>query len=235
MNKKKAKFYQIFSFLVILIIITLLLSTQNLVFKKITKTTNGTINVNSQEIYIADYEFVKFADWKFTSNVKITVIYMSNNDLYWFDSHIFRVTMTFSERLDWFDDQIILNQKSKGSGFTDLSFKSTDYYLIFASFGSGELEYEVTYYSDYFDFQTVINIITIILVGIGIIYIFIKSANSSAETKRKTITLKEKSNITTDLERDVMITLPLYCERCGTYLDSDSRYCHQCGKVIITR
>ena len=233
MNKKKAKLYQVSSFLAILIIITLLLSTQNLVFKKITKTTSETISVNSQEIYIADYEFVKFADWKFTSDVKITVIYMSSNDLFWFNSHIFVTTMTFSERLDWYDDQIILNQKNKGSGFTDLSFKSGDYYLIFASFGSGELEYEVIYYSVYFDFQTVINIITIILVAIGIVYLFIKSATSSAETKLKTITLKEKSSIKTDLTRDVMITSPLYCERCGTYLDSDSRYCHQCGKVII--
>ncbi|MFX0010385.1 MAG: zinc-ribbon domain-containing protein [Candidatus Hermodarchaeota archaeon] len=30
-----------------------------------------------------------------------------------------------------------------------------------------------------------------------------------------------------------MISPSLYCERCGTYLDSDSRYCHQCGKVVI--
>ncbi|MFX0010386.1 MAG: hypothetical protein ACFE9R_08740 [Candidatus Hermodarchaeota archaeon] len=185
MDKKKAKLYQIISFLVILIIITLLLSTQNLVFKKITKTTSNTINVNSQEIYIADYEFLRFADWKFTSNVKITVIYMSDDDLYWFNSYIFVATMTFSERLDWFDDQIILDQKSKGSGFMDLLFKSGDYYLIFASFGSGELEYEVTYYSFYFDFQTVINIITFIIVAIGVIYIYISLLNQQIHPQKQ--------------------------------------------------
>jgi hypothetical protein len=223
MDKKKAKIYRIFSFLVILIIINLLLSTQNLVFKKITKTTNETIEIDSQEIYIADYEFVEFIDWKFTSDVKITVIYMSGNDIYFFNHFTMIPITSISERLERYGDQIILDQKYKGSGFTDLSFKSIDYYLVFASFGSGTLEYEVIYYSHYFDFQLVI---IIVMIGIG--YLIIQSENLSQEKK-----LKEKSSKNTDLQRNVMISSPQYCERCGSYLDSDSLYCHECGKVII--
>lgn len=233
MDKKKAKLYRIFSFLVVLIIIALLLSTQNLVFKKVNKTTNETLDVDPQEIYIADYEFVKFIDWKFTSDVEITVIYMSDNDMYWFGSYLYVQIWTFDERLERYGNQIILDQKNKGSGFTDLSFKSGDYYLVFASFGSGEIEYEVIYYSVYFDFQSVVNIITIIIVAIGVIYLFIQSEILSAENKRKEKKLQEKSSKDTDLKRNVNISSPHYCERCGSYFDSDSRYCHECGKVII--
>ena len=160
---------------------------------------------------------------------------MSDDNMYWFNSHIFRQTMTFSERLDWYDDQIILDQKYKGSGFIDLSFKSTDYYLVFASFGSGELEYEVIYYSHYFDFQSVINIFTIIIVTIGVVYLFIQLENLSQEKKRKDPKLKEKSTDNVVLKRIVVITSPRYCERCGSSFDSDSRYCHECGNINTTR
>jgi tRNA(Ile2) C34 agmatinyltransferase TiaS len=160
---------------------------------------------------------------------------MSDDDMYWFNSYLFRQTMTFSERLDWYDDHIILDQKYKGSGFTDISFKSIDYYLVFASFGYGKLEYEVIYYSHYFDFQSVINIFTIIIVAIGIVYLFIQLENLATEKKLKETKLKTKSTDNVVLKRIVVITAPRSCERCGSSLDSDSRYCHECGKIITIR
>jgi hypothetical protein len=233
MDRKKAKLYRIFSFLVILIITTLCLSTQDLVSKKISKITNEIIDVDSQEIYIADYEFVKFADWEFTSDVRITVMYMSEDDLYWVNTQLLSYLYTFSERIERYSSQILLDQKYKGSGFTDILFENGDNYLVFASFGSGELEYKVIYYSIYFNFQTVINIITIIVVAIGFVYLLIQIDQLVTENKLKESKLKEISSKTTELKRNMISSSPHYCERCGSYLDSDSRYCHECGKAII--
>lgn len=234
-EKRKAKIFITITIIVILIIIPFLLSAQDLAVRDITETTHDTIDVNPRKVYKAEGGYVNLFTWKFNSDAEITVMYLSDSDLYFIDQCSLLHFRDFFEILERSDDQVLLERGQKGSGFTDLSSKSVDYYLVFASFGSGELEYEVMHYSFYFDLQFVVNIIAFILIMIGVVYLFLQSNELVTEKKNQEKRIKELSGDTTKGKKFSIISSPRYCERCGTFLDSDSRYCHECGKVVEIR
>ena len=207
-----------------LIGITLTLSTQNLVAKDVKASYSRKINLTSQKIYKVENEFIKIVKWKYHSDEDVILLYMTENDIFWFNDHLYSYVFSFSERVDKHADHFLSEKGIEGSGFKDLSFSQYDYYLVFVSFGTGELEYEITFYSFYLDYQIVLNTLTVIIVIFGSIYVLIQLNALKHEKKDNKV---KRNKIVPNLILHSSIIR--YCE-CGTKLDNDALYCHNCGK-----
>jgi hypothetical protein len=130
-----------------LIAITLTLSTQNLVVKDVKASYSKKISLMPQNIYKVEDEVIEFVKWKYHSDVNVVLLYMTDDDIYWFNSYLETVAWTFSERVEMRQDQFLSEKNTEDSGFKDLSSSQKEYLVVIVSFGTGELEYDLTYYS----------------------------------------------------------------------------------------
>jgi len=211
----------------LLIVITLSLSTQNLVAKDVKASYSRKIDVTSQKIYKVENEVINIVKWKYHSDVDVILLYMSGNEISWFNDPQLSYILTFSERLRYFQNHLLSERDTEGSGFKDLSSSQNKYFVVIASFGTGELEYDLTYYTSYFDYQIVLNVLTIIIVMIGSFYVLVEI--SMLKTEKKPIEQKKIHEFNTIYKVTSKLTVR-YCDNCGTKLDNDALYCHNCGK-----
>jgi hypothetical protein len=211
----------------LLIIITLTLSTQSLVAKDVKASYSRKINLTSQKIYKVENEVINIIKWKYHSGFDVVLLYMTDDDMYWFNSYLESIVWTFSERVEMRQDQFLSEKNTEGSGFKDLSSYQREYYVVIASFGTGELEYDLIYYSYYFDYQEVLNVLTIIIVMCGSLYVLIEIDMLKTEKKPNEHKKIHVINPTYKIPSNPTFR---YCDKCGTKLDDDAVFCHNCGK-----
>jgi hypothetical protein len=211
----------------LLIIITLTLSTQSLVAKDVKASYSRKINLTSQKIYKVENEVINIIKWKYHSGFDVVLLYMTDDDMYWFNSYLESIVWTFSERVEMRQDQFLSEKNTEGSGFKDLSSYQREYYVVIASFGTGELEYDLIYYSYYFDYQEVLNVLTIIIVMCGSLYVLIEIGMLKTEKKPNEHKKIHVINPTYKIPSNPTFR---YCDKCGTKLDDDAVFCHNCGK-----
>jgi hypothetical protein len=211
----------------LLIIITLTLSTQSLVAKDVKASYSRKINLTSQKIYKVENEVINIIKWKYHSGFDVVLLYMTDDDMYWFNSYLESIVWTFSERVEMRQDQFLSEKNTEGSGFKDLSSYQREYYVVIASFGTGELEYDLIYYSYYFDYQEVLNVLTIIIVMCGSLYVLIEIDMLKTEKKPNEHKKIHVINPTYKIPSNPTFR---YCDKCRTKLDDDAVFCHNCGK-----